>query len=72
MIFNNEAAWSSKIIDCGQPDLEIMIIETLMNNKERWIYVMGYKPPDMKLCVFIDDFSLMCDLILKGCNHIML
>ena len=39
-----------KVLDCGESGLEIMIIETVMNDKERWIYVMGYKPPDV-LCL---------------------
>ena len=54
-----------KVIDCRDSGLEIMMIEMTMNNKERWIYVVGYKPPNVKGPIFIDAFSLMCDLILK-------
>ena len=54
-----------KVLDCGESGLVIMIIETVMNDQERWINVMGYKPPDVRRSVFIDAFSLMCDLILK-------
>ena len=53
------------VIDCRESGLEIMIIETTMNTKERWIYAVGYKPPNVKSSAFIDTFSLMCDLILK-------
>ena len=60
-----------KVLDCGESGLEIMIIETVMNDKERWIYVMGYKPPDVRRSVFIDTFSLMCDLILKESNNVI-
>ena len=60
-----------KVLDCGESGLEIMIIETVMNDKERWIYVMGYKPPDVRRSVFIDAFSLMCDLILKESNNVI-
>ena len=60
-----------KVLDCGESGLQIMIIETVMNNKERSIYVMGYKPPDVRRSVFIDAFSLMCDLILKESNNVI-
>ena len=43
-----------------------------MNNKERWIYVMCYKPPNVKGSVFIDAFSLLCDLILKESNNVII
>ena len=46
-----------KIIDCRESGLELVIIETTMNNKERWIYVVGYKPPNVKSSVFIDTYS---------------
>ena len=42
-----------------------------MNAKERWIYVMGYKPPNVTSSVFIDAFSLMCDVILKESNNVI-
>ena len=61
-----------KVIDCRESGLEIMIIETTMNNKELWIYVVGYKPPNVKSSVFIDAFSLMRDLILKESNNVVI
>ena len=57
-----------KVIDCRESGLEIMIIETTMNNKEHWVYVVGYKPTDVD-SVFIDVFSLLCDLMLKESNN---
>ena len=34
----------SSIISSG---IEIIILETVLHNKERWIYVLGYKPPNI-------------------------
>ena len=43
----------------------------MINNKERWIYVRGYKPPDVKLTVFISAFILACDHILKRSSNVI-
>ena len=61
-----------KVLHCGESGLEIMIIETVMNDKECWIYVMSYKPPDVRRSVFIEAFSSMCDLILKESNNVII
>ena len=47
-----------KALDCGESDLAILIIETVINNKERCAYVMRYKPLDVKPFVSSDAFSL--------------
>ena len=59
------------IIDRSATVLEIIIMEVTMRRKDRWIYVVGYKPPGIKELAFYDIFSTLCDLILrisKYCN----
>ena len=60
-----------KLVDCSESGLEIIIIEIITDSKERWMYVMGYKPPDIKTSLFVNTFSLMCDLILKESNNVI-
>ena len=43
-----------KLVDCSESSLEIIIIEIITDSKERWMYVMGYKPPDIKTSLFVD------------------
>ena len=57
-----------KLVDCSESGLEIIIIII----KERWVYVMGYKPPNIKTSLFVNAFSLMCDLILKESNNVII
>ena len=52
------------IIDNFTSGLEIIIIEATMRTIERWIYVMGYKPPGIKDMTFYDVFNTLCDLII--------
>ena len=43
-----------KLVDCSESGLDIIMIQMIMNSKERWVYMMGYKPPDIKtsfICV---------------------
>ena len=58
------------LVDCSEAGLEIIIIEIIMDSKERWMYVMGYKPPNIKASLFVDTFSLMCDIFLKMQFHV--
>ena len=37
-----------KLVDCSESGLEIIIIEIITDPKQLWMYVMGYKPPDIK------------------------
>ena len=60
-----------KLVDCSESGLEIIIIKIITDSKERWMYVMGYKPPDIKTSLFVNTFSLMCDLILKESNNVI-
>ena len=60
------------IIDNFTSGLEIIIIEATMRTKERWIYVVGYKPPGIKDMTFYDVFSTLCDLILQESTNIVI
>ena len=44
------------IIDSSATGLEIFIIEATCK-KERWIYIVGYKPPGIKDTAFYDHFD---------------
>ena len=37
-----------KVVDCSKSGFETIIIEIITDSKECWMYVMGYKPPDIK------------------------
>ena len=51
--------------------LEIIIIKATLHVKERWIYVVGYKPPGIKDMAFCDVFSTFYDLILQESQNIV-
>ena len=60
------------IIDRSATGLEIIIMEVTMRTKERWIYVVGYKPPGIKDLAFHDILSTLCELILLECQNIVI
>ena len=60
------------IIDGFATGLEIIIIEATLRIKERWIYVVGYKPPGIPEMAFYDVFSTLCDLILQESQNIVI
>ena len=60
------------IIDSFATGLEIIIIEATLRIKERWIYVVGYKPPGIPEMAFYDVFSTLCDLILQESQNIVI
>ena len=60
------------IIDRSATGFEIIIMEVTMRRKDRWIYVVGYKPPGIKDLAFYDIFSTLCDLILPECQNIVI
>ena len=60
------------IIDKFTSGLEIIIIVATVRTKERWIYVVGYKPPGIKDMTFYDVFSTLCDLILQESTNIVI
>ena len=51
---------------------ELMIIELTFNYKEKWLYVLGYKPPEIKNSVFENAFQFLCDVILNESSNIVL
>ena len=56
----------------SQLGLELIIMELMVNHKEKWLYVLGYKPPDIKKSVFENAFQLLCDVIMNtGGNRTM-
>ena len=60
------------IIDNFTSGLEIIIIEATVRTKERWIYVLEYKPPGNKDMTFYDVFSTLCDLIRQESTNIVI
>ena len=40
----------------SQLGLELVIMELMVNHKDKWLYVLGYKPPDIKKSVFENAF----------------
>ena len=41
--------------------LEIVVLEIFLNSKERWLYVLGYKPP-----------NILCDKLLNESQNIVI
>ena len=56
----------------SQLGLELIIMELMVNHKEKWLYVLGYKPPDIKKSVFENAFQLLCDVIMNESSNIVL
>ena len=51
---------------------DLMIMELTLNYKETWLYVLGYKPPEIKNSVFENAFQFLCDVILNESSNIVL
>ena len=47
-------------------------IELMVNHKEKWLYGLGYKPPDIRKFVFENAFKLLCDVIMNESSNIVL
>ena len=58
-------------IDSRNCGIEIIILETVLHNKERWIYVLGYKPPNINDSTFLDAFCLMGDIVTNESENIV-
>jgi len=50
---------------------ESLIIEVMMGEKEKWIYVLGYKPPNITKSVFENAFSFMCDVVINETSNLI-
>ena len=59
-------------IDSRNSGIEIVILETVLHNKERWIYVLGYKPPNINDSTFLDAFCLMGDIVMNESENIVI
>ena len=51
---------------------ELIIMELTLNNKEKWLYELGYKPPEIKNPVFENAFEFLCDVIMNESSNIVL
>ena len=59
-------------IDSRNSGIEIIILETVLHNKECWIYVLGYKPPNINDSTFLDAFCLMGDIVMNESENIVI
>ena len=59
-------------IDSRNSGIEIIILETVLHNKERCIYVLGYKPPNINDSTFLDVFCLMGDIVMNESENIVI
>ena len=50
---------------------EIIIMEMMVNHKEKWLYALGYKPPEIKKSVFDNVFQLFCDVLMNESSNIV-
>ena len=53
-------------------EFKLIITELMVNHKEKWLYMLGYKPPDIKKSVFENAFQLLCDIIMNESSNIVL
>ena len=44
----------------------------MVNHKEKWLYALGYKPPEIKKSVFDNAFQFLCDVMLNESSNIVL
>ena len=52
--------------------LEIVVLEIILNSKERWLYVLGYKPPSVKSNDMLNAFNILCDKLLNESQNIVI
>jgi len=50
--------------------VEILIIEVVMSERDKWIYVLLYKPPRIQTCSEI--LSMLCEIILKETQNVII
>ena len=51
---------------------ELIIMELTLNHKEKWLYALGYKPPEIKNSVFENAFQFLCDVMMNESSNIVL
>ena len=60
------------IADSLMAGLEFVVLEIILNSKERWLYVLGYKPPSVKSTHMLNAFNILCDELLNESQTIMI
>ena len=60
------------IVDSLMTGLEIVVLETILNSKEKWLYVLGYKPPSVKSNDMLNAFNILCDKLLNESQNIVI
>ena len=60
-----------KGIDC-HIGFEVIIMEVMFTSKDRWLYVLGYKPPNVMISKFEDTFALLCDVVIKETANVVI
>ena len=51
---------------------ELIIMELTLNHKEKWLYALGYKPPEITNSVFENAFQFLCDVMMNESSNIVL
>ena len=51
---------------------ELIIMGLTLNHKEKWLYALGYKPPEIKNSVFQNAFQFLCDAVMNESSNIVL
>ena len=52
--------------------LEIVVLEIILNSKEKWLYALGYKPPSVKSNDMLNAFNILCDKLLNESQNIVI
>ena len=60
------------IVDSLMTGLAIVVLEIILNSKERWLYVLGYKPPNVKSNDMLNAFNILCDKLLNESQNIVI
>ena len=50
--------------------VEMIIIEAVMNKRDKWVYVYMYKPPKVHTCS--QTLSMLCDVILRETENVVI
>ena len=56
----------------SQAGLKIIVLEVMLNKKERWIYFLGYKPQIIADYILKDAFDLLCGVALSEFQNVVL
>ena len=58
-------------IDC-HIGFEVVILDVTLKPNDRWLHILGYKPPNILISNFADTFSLMCDIAIKVTPNVVI